>query len=164
MPEVTCPNCGTRLSAPEAFLGRQVTCGQCKQGFTISPPGPPTPPPPPGPGPLPPPLSSPLSSHSQTSGLATASLVLGIISIPGSFCYALPGLICGILAIIFGVLARKAVARGTAGGSSLSLAKAGLICGVIGIILAVLFVIVVAGIVAWAQSQATARPYRVRTF
>jgi len=30
MPVITCPNCGTRLNAPDSLLGQQVTCGKCR--------------------------------------------------------------------------------------------------------------------------------------
>jgi len=88
--------------------------------------------------------------------------VLGITSIPGCLCYAAPGLLCGIMAIIFGVLARKAVARGAAGGSSLRMAKAGIICGIIGIILAVVFAIVLGLVIWWAETQVSPSPVYYR--
>ncbi|HRK30857.1 MAG TPA: GYF domain-containing protein [Tepidisphaeraceae bacterium] len=64
----------------------------------------------------------------QGGGLAVASLVLGIISIPGA-CLACLGLILGILAIIFGVMNKNPAHAGQA--------KAGLICGIIGVVLSV---------------------------
>ncbi len=50
------------------------------------------------------------SFHSQTlptSGKAVASMVLGICSIFGCGLYGLPSIVCGPLAIIFSVLAKK---------------------------------------------------------
>ncbi|KPK81498.1 MAG: hypothetical protein AMJ81_10570 [Phycisphaerae bacterium SM23_33] len=77
-----------------------------------------------------------------TSGAAIASLVLGIAAIPSCMCYGLPGIICGILALVFSGSARRAVAEGRAGGNSLTLAKAGTICGAIGMVLGILVLII----------------------
>lgn len=58
---------------------------------------------------------------------AIASLVLGIISCVCSVCYIIgwiAGLVCGILAIVFGVKARKHSAKG--------LATAGFVLGIVG--------------------------------
>ena len=74
------------------------------------------------------------------SGWSVASLVLGIISIPGCACYALPALVCGGLAIAFWGITRKEVAAGTRGGSSMSMATAGLVCGIIGLTMFLVFV------------------------
>ena len=89
------------------------------------------------PAPPPPPLGLP-------KGMAIASMVLGIVSIP-VFCVWWLSIPCGIVAIILGVIAGGKAKRGEAGGAGM--AKAGLIMGSIGIVLAVLLVIlVVAGI------------------
>jgi hypothetical protein len=71
---------------------------------------------------------------------ATAILVLGICSIVGCFCYGIPGIICGIIALIMG---GKAMREYEANPnmytiSSFNNAKAGRICGIIGTILSVL--------------------------
>jgi hypothetical protein len=88
--------------------------------------------------------------------MAIASLVLGIAAIPTCGCYGLPALICGVLALVFGVVAKRAVAEGRAGGNSATLAKAGMICGGIGIALAVVFwVIIIIAIVAGVQTPGT---------
>jgi hypothetical protein len=69
----------------------------------------------------------------QSNGMAVASLVLGIIAVPFS-CHPLLGLIPGILAIIFGFVARGNIKRGetTVGGG---MALAGIICGFVPIAL-----------------------------
>jgi hypothetical protein len=72
-----------------------------------------------------------------TSGYAVASLVLGIASLVTCFCYALPPLICGPLAMIFSGIAMKDIRAGSANPSSGGLAKAGKICGLIGLLLAI---------------------------
>ncbi len=72
-----------------------------------------------------------------TSGYAVASLVLGIASLVTCFCYALPPLICGPLALVFSNIAMRDIRAGSANPSSLGLAKAGKICGLIGLLLAI---------------------------
>lgn len=62
-----------------------------------------------------------------TSGLAVASMVLGIISLVSS-CFGVVGIICGLLAVILGgcALASKKGGRG--------MAIAGLVCGIIALV------------------------------
>lgn len=74
---------------------------------------------------------------------ATVILVLGILSIVGCCCYGLPGLICGIIAI---VMANNATKLYNAEPerylqSSLSNVNAGKICAIIGLILSVLSIL-----------------------
>ncbi len=83
------------------------------------------------------------AGQQQSSGAAVASLVLGIISIPTCFCYGLPAVICGPLAIFFSGKAVENIATGVAPASSAGLAKAGKICGIIGTILGVVYIIYV---------------------
>lgn len=68
-----------------------------------------------------------------TSGKATASLVLGICSIVGCFFYGLPGLICGILAIVFAGQVRREVEAGQLSPAVLGHANSGRVCGWIGV-------------------------------
>ncbi len=70
------------------------------------------------------------------SGYAITSLVLGIVSIMGCMFYGLPSIICGPLAIYFGITAKKQIARGERNTSSRGMAQAGIICGIIGTSLA----------------------------
>lgn len=65
----------------------------------------------------------------KPAGMAIASLVLGIISL--FFCIWYIAIPCGILAIIFGVIAGNKVKQGIGGGEGM--AKAGLIMGCIGL-------------------------------
>ncbi len=76
-----------------------------------------------------------------TNGMATASLVLGILSILTFWAFGL-GVLLGILAIIFGVLGGNR-AKELPGTPHAGRAKAGLITGILGTIGGVLFVIVV---------------------
>ncbi len=72
-------------------------------------------------------------------GMAIASMVLGIVSIVLSCAWyiCIP---CGILAIIFGVLANKE--------GKIGFAKAGIIMGIIGLAFAVLLLTILASILA----------------
>jgi hypothetical protein len=74
-----------------------------------------------------------------STGLAIASLVLGILSVP-CFCFTWFDLPLAIVAIILGVLALNKVKTGQGGGKGM--ATAGLILGSIGLILALVLIIV----------------------
>ncbi len=74
---------------------------------------------------------------------STAVLVLGIISIVSCFCYGVPGVVCGIIAL---VLAKKSgeeyfMNPDVYSLSSLNNLKAGKVCGIIGLILSGLYII-----------------------
>ena len=186
MPVITCPNCGTQLSAPDSLLGQQVTCGKCKCLFVAQSQMPPSaqsgeaqasdgiPPAGEGQASIPsqaPPMVTPPPPVGQagyqqvtagyyqpaplaTSGYAVASLVLGIASLVTCFCYGLPAIICGPLAMAFSSRARNDIRAGTANPSSAGLAKAGKICGLIGLLLGIGYVIfIVVIIVAAALSH-----------
>ncbi len=80
-----------------------------------------------------------------TSGMATASMVLGICSLVTCSCYGVPGLICAVLAIIFWYSARDAIKEGRVSPGSQGMATAGLVTGLITIsmlLVAVAFVAV----------------------
>jgi hypothetical protein len=91
----------------------------------------------------------------QESGLAIASLVMGIVSMAG------PGLLLGIPAIITGAIAlkRKLAGRG--------LALAGLITGIVSTVLSLLFIAFIVFIMIWgmmrpqdfAEPQTPAQPW-----
>src|SRR5687768_4632598 len=76
-------------------------------------------------------------ARERSSGMATASLVLGIISLI-LCCVPYVSIPAAILAIIFGAIARNRVAAGIAEGRSM--ATAGMVCGIIAIVLGVIFV------------------------
>jgi len=134
---VTCPTCRTQLQAPPEILGRTARCGKCGQQFTVTEPRPEDSDP--GSPVLAPPQHLPQPSELPTSGYAIASLVLGICAIPGAFCYGVPGLVCGILGIVFSNTARRAIQTRQAGGGSAGMATAGKVCGLVGLALAALF-------------------------
>jgi hypothetical protein len=78
------------------------------------------------------------TGQSQTAGsaqgMSVASLVLGILAIPTTFCYGF-GLILAILAVIFGHIGHSQSKRMT--GQANGMAVAGLICGYISLAIVV---------------------------
>lgn len=91
---------------------------------------------------------APISSSEQKSEApnATVALVLGIISIVTSLCYGIPGLICGIIALILAAKGVKMVASNPNQytESSVKNLNAGKICGIIGTIFSSLIILVFA--------------------
>lgn len=69
-------------------------------------------------------------------------MVLGICSIVTCMMYGIPGIVCGILGIVFSKQAMAAIENGTAPHTSEGMAKAGKICGWIGLSLSLLMVLV----------------------
>ncbi|MGH2949304.1 MAG: DUF4190 domain-containing protein [Solirubrobacteraceae bacterium] len=76
----------------------------------------------------------PTATTARRPGKATTALVLGIISIPAAI-LPLAGLILGIIAIVFGAVARSEIRRHRLRGEAPALA--GLILGSVGLILAI---------------------------
>lgn len=79
------------------------------------------------------------TTQSPNRGLATASLVLGIISVALAVFWPI-AIILGILAIVFGSVALSKIKQGQAGGKGS--AKAGIITGSVGIFLALIVLVV----------------------
>jgi len=137
-PIVQCPSCGSQYQAEDDQLDTQLQCSTCNSTFTAVVPdvsGAPAP-----------------IAYAQTqggNGRAIASLVLGIVSIPTCFLYGIVSLICGILAVVFGVSVKKAIQRGETPESARGLAKAGRICGWVGILLSLLYWVVLIGVIVW---------------
>lgn len=78
-------------------------------------------------------------NSAKPSGMAIASMVLGICSI--LFCAGVfTGLICAILAIVFASKAAKQAPQGNLNPNR-GFVKAGKICGIIGLVLSILFVV-----------------------
>ena len=88
---------------------------------------------------------------------ATAALVLGIISIPTCISYGIPGLACGIIAIILGSKAIKLYKAnpGIYNLSSFNNANAGKICGIIGVSISALFLLYVIIVVVFVGAAMT---------
>lgn len=82
----------------------------------------------------------------QTNGKAVASLELGIISIvcvTGFFYTSFIGVVCGILAIVFGHKARRQTKSG--------IATAGFVCGIVGLSLCALLFVSCSGYVIYTR-------------
>ncbi|TLF78610.1 DUF4190 domain-containing protein [Nocardia cyriacigeorgica] len=110
------------------------------------------PPPPPGNYPAPPPGQYPgqpeyWQESPQRKGLAITTLVLGILAAL-SFWTVVGGVLFGLFAVIFGVIAVIKAMRGRAGGAVM--AWIGLILGALAIVGAV-----IAGIVYWGFAEET---------
>lgn len=86
-------------------------------------------------------------NYNQPSNLpnATASLVLGIISIVGAFCYGIVGVICGIIGLVLANKDRKLYqsAPELYSQSSYSTSNAGRVCSIIGLILGGIFLLII---------------------
>lgn len=85
------------------------------------------------------------SNHNGGAELpnATATLVLGILSIVGCFLYSLPGLICGIIALAIHQRDKKLYESAPDRyATSYKNAKAGFVCAIIGVVLSGLYMMV----------------------
>lgn len=88
---------------------------------------------------------------------ATAVLVLGIISIATCWLYGIPGIICGIIAIIMHkkdkalYLSNKLKYE-----QSFKTSKAGFVCGIIGLSLSALFIIYILLVAAFFATAVSA--------
>lgn len=81
-------------------------------------------------------------TQNKPNGMATASMVLGILSIVFGF-FGWLGIICGILAIIFAVVAKNKIKADPSMAHTAGKAKGGLIMGVIGIVIGVVIIVLV---------------------
>lgn len=78
------------------------------------------------------------STSRPSSGLAIASMVLGIVSL-ALFCVWYVAIPCAIIGLVLGVVANGKSSRGEAGGAGM--AKAGMICSIVALGLAILITI-----------------------
>ncbi len=76
---------------------------------------------------------------------ATGALVLGIISIVGSFCYGVPGLVCGIIGLVLANKDRKLYnsAPELYSAASYGTSNGGRVCSIIGIVISSLFLLLI---------------------
>ena len=114
---VRCPNCATENVDDARYC---ASCGHDLSGAAPAAAGTPT--------------NMSGATGTQSNGKATASLVCGIVGLV--FC----GIILGILAIVFGQQAKKAIADNPNLGGA-GAAQAGLILGVVDIVLGVGFLV-----------------------
>lgn len=106
----------------------------------------------PEPPPLPPPIvGGPLGSRLPSSGKATTAMILGIVSVATvCFCYGVPSVICGIIALVMAGQAEREMAAGEYHPSGLGQAKTGRICGIIGVAVGALIMLAMVGIMIFA--------------
>lgn len=91
------------------------------------------------------------------NGLAIASMVCGIASVPLTCTYGF-GIIPAILAVVFGHIARGQLRRGKGGGEGMALA--GLILGYIMVALAIIFIaLIIVGITVASTQAKNGRGY-----
>lgn len=91
---------------------------------------------------------------------ATAVLVLGIVSIVGCIFYAIPGIVCGIIAIVLHNKDKQIYASNpTAFETSFKNSKAGNICAIIGLSLSLLYLLIILYLVIFVTTFA---PFRFR--
>lgn len=89
-------------------------------------------------------------------GLATTSLVLGIIGLVTSalfgclWFFSMVWLALDVLAIIFGAIAISKARRGEAGGEGM--ARAGLVCGIVGFLAVVIWIVLIIAGIYWAYN------------
>lgn len=97
------------------------------------------------------------AAPAPTSGLAIASLVCGILSVLGSWCYG-GGFVVGVPAVVCGhmALSRIKMSNDQLGGRGLAIA--GLVTGYIGILVSLAFVIFMVVVFAGAAAAATSLP------
>ncbi len=74
---------------------------------------------------------------------STGALVLGILSIVFAFCYSIPGMIMGIIAIVLANKANKIYQENPSVYDGYGNVKAGKIMGIIGLSLSVLYLVVI---------------------
>ncbi|SFS00548.1 DUF4190 domain-containing protein [Anaeromicropila populeti] len=84
----------------------------------------------------------------KVNGLAIASLVLGILSIPFSCCYGF-GILMGIVGLILGIISKKGEPRFT------GQAIGGIVCSIIGAILSILIIIGIVLIVVYSNDYSS---------
>ena len=88
----------------------------------------------------------------QTLPNSTLVLIMGILSIVGCCCYGVPGLICGIVAVIVGQKATNIYKESPDAYTGYENLKAGKIMGIIGIVLSILcilYLVWVISLIGW---------------
>lgn len=69
-------------------------------------------------------------------GMSVAAMVLGIVAIVGACCCTYVGIICGVIAVVLGIISKKQQREGA------QMALAGIICGSIGFVIGLIQLII----------------------
>ncbi len=106
--------------------------------------------------------NSPNYNAQQNLPNATTALVLGILSIIGSFCYGIVGLICGIVGLILANRDKKLyqLSPELYSASSFGTSNAGRVCSIIGIVLSSLLVILIIVVLIFFGAMITAQGFK----
>ncbi|MCZ2815817.1 DUF4190 domain-containing protein [Modestobacter sp. VKM Ac-2984] len=86
----------------------------------------------------------------KSNGLGIASLVLGLLSLPGAFFLGVPGVVLGSLAIILGIVALRRVKARRADNRGMPIA--GIVTGAIGLVLGAIILAATVFFVTTAES------------
>ncbi len=89
---------------------------------------------------------------------STLILILGICSIIGCCCYSIPGLVCGIIAVVLATKATNVYKLAPENYSDYGNVKAGKIMGIIGIALSIIFFFILLWAVAFIGWDAIQDP------
>jgi hypothetical protein len=125
-----CPKCGVQVNPGSSYCQK---CGAAVSQPVVAQPQAVTAPPMPG----------QVVSGVKTSGMAVASLVLGITGL------VIIPFITSILAIIFGVIGLGQIKRSNGAITGKGMAVAGLILGIIGIVFTILIVVLIGYSFSW---------------
>ncbi|MFZ4515938.1 MAG: DUF4190 domain-containing protein [Acidimicrobiia bacterium] len=107
-------------------------------GIPLPPPLPPTAPPGYAPPPGPPQNGGPYTPSAPLNGLALASMILGIVSIP-ALCFAGLGGFVGVAGVVLGIIALRQINRAATPAGGKGIAIAGIACGATGGALGLLY-------------------------
>jgi len=149
-----CPHCNQSLEAPEEMLGQSINCPSCNNLIQLQRPEPkpelrPQPSPKvvmrksptisPAPPQTPPPTPIPTTTNtgtSETSGLAVASMVVGILAFLGGWFWS--GAILPIIAIVFGHISMAKIKKQAPRLTGKSFAVTGLTLGYVSLVIALI--------------------------
>ena len=98
----------------------------------------------------------------QTLPNSTLVLIMGILSIVGCCCYGIPGLICGVVAVVIGQKSTKIYKEAPENYTGFDNLKAGKIMGIIGIVLSVIFMAYVIWVISYIGWEALQDPDTLR--
>lgn len=147
---VTCPHCREEAMAPVDAAGQTVDCPACGKSFTIPLPAPLRS----APSPLPSaprpashiPLPSTAAQESVTSGMAIASMVIGILGLVGGWMCC--GVILPVLAIVFGHISLGRIQKSSGRLTGKNMAIAGLTMGYVGFLVGLVISLVLGSFAA----------------